>query len=104
MMTYLQATFMLEYKVNFMHYSMNDLKVAHSARLPGRLVTSWRRLSACGCSPWPPGRNRGAGFQPAAVRGSDMAIGQFGDLLARQSLGGGGLDNLRRNRGAGFQL
>jgi hypothetical protein len=33
-----------------------------------------------------------------------MAIGQFGDLLARQSLGGGGLDNLRRNRGAGFQL
>ena len=38
MITYLQHTFMLQYKVNFMHFAINDLKIAHSARLPGRLV------------------------------------------------------------------
>jgi hypothetical protein len=38
MMTYLQAMFMLEWKVSFLHFSMNDLKVLHAARLPGRLA------------------------------------------------------------------
>lgn len=38
MVTYLQATFMLEWKVNFMHFNMNDLKILHSGRLPGRLA------------------------------------------------------------------
>jgi hypothetical protein len=38
MMMYLDTTLMQEWKVNFFHFAMNDLKVAHSARLPGRLV------------------------------------------------------------------
>lgn len=38
MMTYLQAIFMAQWKVNFLHYNMNDLKVVHSARLPGKVV------------------------------------------------------------------
>jgi hypothetical protein len=38
MVTYLQATFMGEWKVNFVHYNMNDMKILHSARLPGRLA------------------------------------------------------------------
>jgi hypothetical protein len=37
-MTYLQATFMLEWKVSFLHYSLNDLKILHAARLPGKLA------------------------------------------------------------------
>jgi len=40
MLTYLQATFMLEWKVNFMHYNMNDMKIVHTARLPGKIVTA----------------------------------------------------------------
>ena len=36
--TYLQNTFMQQGKVNFLHFAMNDLKVAHSARIPGRVV------------------------------------------------------------------
>jgi hypothetical protein len=38
MMTYLQSVFMLEYKVNALQYTMDDLKVLHAARLPGLLA------------------------------------------------------------------
>jgi hypothetical protein len=36
MTTYLQSVFMLEYKVNALHYSLDDMKVVHAGRLPGR--------------------------------------------------------------------
>jgi hypothetical protein len=35
--TYLQHTFMVQPKVNFMHFAVNDLKVLHAGRIPGRL-------------------------------------------------------------------
>jgi hypothetical protein len=38
MMMYIESTLMQEWKVNFFHFAINDLKIAHSARLPGRLV------------------------------------------------------------------
>jgi hypothetical protein len=38
MITYLQATFMLEWKVSFLHFDMNDMKILHSARVRGRLA------------------------------------------------------------------
>jgi hypothetical protein len=38
MVTYLQAVSMTQWKVNFLHYGVNDLKVVHAARVPGRLV------------------------------------------------------------------
>ncbi|MGD0111997.1 MAG: DUF6785 family protein [Armatimonadota bacterium] len=38
MITYLQATFMQEWKVNFLHFDMNDMKILHSARVRGRLA------------------------------------------------------------------
>ncbi len=43
MMTFLETTFMLSWKVNFFHFTMNDLKIGHSARLPGRLL-GWALL------------------------------------------------------------
>ncbi len=43
MMTFLETTFMLSWKVNFFHFAMNDLKIGHSARLPGRLL-GWALL------------------------------------------------------------
>lgn len=43
MMMYLDSTLMQEWKVNFFHFAMNDLKVVHSARLPGRVV-GWALL------------------------------------------------------------
>jgi len=38
LVTMLQFVFMQQYKVNFMHFAMNDMKVVHSARTPGRTV------------------------------------------------------------------
>lgn len=38
MMTVLKAPFMYQYKLNLLHFTLNDFKIAHSARLPGRLV------------------------------------------------------------------
>lgn len=37
-LTYVQGVFMMMWKLNFMHYSLNDMKITHSARLPGRVV------------------------------------------------------------------
>ncbi len=47
MMTYLQAIFMNEstWKVSLLHFSLNDMKLAHAARIPGRLLT-WALLLA----------------------------------------------------------
>ncbi len=86
MMTYLQATFMLEYKVNFMHYAMNDLKVAHSARLPGRLVTIGLLVSVVlmlAISPWVVlycAYTHGA-FKFDTWGFRDMGLSQFGQLM-----------------------
>ena len=38
MMTFLQSVFMREFKVNPLQYTMDDLKVLHAGRLPGRLA------------------------------------------------------------------
>jgi len=38
MMTVLKAPFMSLYKLNLLHFTLNDFKITHSARLPGRLV------------------------------------------------------------------
>jgi hypothetical protein len=38
MMTFLQSVFMREYKINPLQYTMDDLKVLHAGRLPGRLA------------------------------------------------------------------
>lgn len=38
LVTFFSFIFTQQYKVNFMHFAMNDLKVAHSARLRGRTV------------------------------------------------------------------
>ncbi len=40
LITFLQHTFMLQPKVNFMHFAVNDLKVLHSARVRGRLAAA----------------------------------------------------------------
>lgn len=85
MMTYLQATFMLEYKVNFMHYTLNDLKVAHSARLPGRLLGLGMLLSVVlmlSVAPWViihAAYTHGA-FKFDTWQFRDMGLGQFGEL------------------------
>jgi hypothetical protein len=39
MMTVLQAPCLDLFKLNLLHFTLNDFKIAHSARLPGRLVT-----------------------------------------------------------------
>jgi len=72
--------------VNFMHYSMNDLKVAHSARLPGRLVALALLLSVVlmvSAAPWVVihvAYSHGAlKFDTWQFR--DMGVGQFGDLV-----------------------
>jgi len=87
MVTYLQATFMLEWKVNFMHYNINDLKVLHSARLPGRLAAGALALAVVlmlAIAPW-------ANLRAAYTRGAqqfdvwqfrDMGNWQFGQLAA----------------------
>ena len=85
MLTYLQATFMLEWKVNFMHYNMNDLKVLHSARLPGRLAAAALLLAVVlmlAIAPW---ANLHAAYTHGAQRFDswqfrDMGNGQFGQL------------------------
>ncbi len=38
MVTLLEQTFMQQGKVNFLHYAVNDLKVTHTARIPGWIV------------------------------------------------------------------
>jgi hypothetical protein len=38
MMTVLKAPFMSLYKLNLLHLTLNDFKIGHSARLPGRLI------------------------------------------------------------------
>jgi hypothetical protein len=38
MLTYLQGTVMSQWKVNFMHFDMNDMKILHAARAPGRIA------------------------------------------------------------------
>ena len=87
MITYLQATFMLEWKVNFMHYSMNDLKILHSARLPGRRAAGALLLAVVlmlAIAPW-------ADLHAAYTHGAqkfdawqfrDMGNWQFGQLAA----------------------
>ncbi len=41
MFSFLQMPFMGQYKLNLLHFTLNDFKIAHGARLPGR------RVSAC---------------------------------------------------------
>lgn len=39
MVTFQQHIFMEQYKVNFLHFAMNDLKILHAGRVPGRVAT-----------------------------------------------------------------
>jgi hypothetical protein len=85
MVTYLQNTFMQQGKVNFLHFVMNDLKVTHAARTPGRVVgiallTAMVLMMAI--VPW-------VGIHAAYSRGAllfdswqfrDSGSGQFGQL------------------------
>jgi hypothetical protein len=87
MITYLQATFMLEWKINFMHFTMNDMKVLHSARAPGRVAAGALLLAVVlmlAIAPW-------ANLHAAYGRGAqdfdawqfrDMGNWQFGQLAA----------------------
>ena len=45
MMVYTETTLMQEWKVNFFHFAMNDLKITHAAGIPGRIVTPALALS-----------------------------------------------------------
>ena len=87
LLTYLEHTFMLQYKVNFMHFAMNDLKVLHTSRMRGRLgalalllavllmmaIVPWVNLAAC--------YHRGALLMDT-WQFQDSGTGQFGQLAA----------------------
>jgi Family of unknown function (DUF6785)/Domain of unknown function (DUF6784) len=85
MLTYFQATFMNEWKVNFLHYGLNDMKVLHTARVPGR-AAAWALLLAVvlmlAIAPW-------AVLHAAYTHGAqnfdawgfrEMGNGEFGQL------------------------
>jgi len=87
MITYLQHTFMLQYKVNFMHFALNDLKVAHSARLPGRLVGVALLLAVALMMAIVPWVNINAAYRHGAVgfdswQFRDSGNGEFAQLAA----------------------
>ena len=87
MMTYLQHTFMEQYKVNFLHFAVNDLKVVHSARLPGRTVALALLLSVVlmlAIAPWV---DISAAYHRGALlfdtwQYQDSGAGAFGELAA----------------------
>jgi hypothetical protein len=87
LITYLQQNFMLQFKVNFLHYSMNDLKILHSARIPGR-VAALALLAAVvlmmAIVPWV---DIHAAYSHGALlfdtwQYRDAGLGQFGQLAA----------------------
>ena len=85
MLTYLQGTLMREWKVNFLHYDLNDLKILHSARTPGRtaalallLAVLLMLLVAPMASLHAAYTHGAANFDPSAFSG--MADDHFGRL------------------------
>jgi hypothetical protein len=85
MLTYLQCTFMLEPKVYFMHYDMNDMKVLHSGRLPGRLAAVALLLAVVLMMAVAPWANLHSAYTYGAQKFDrwqflDMGNGEFGAL------------------------
>ncbi len=87
MLTYLQATFMLEWKVSFLHYTVDDMKILHSARLPGRPAALALLLAVVLMMLVAPWTNIHAAYQYGANKFDiwqfrEMGLGQFGELAA----------------------
>jgi hypothetical protein len=85
LVTYLQHTFMLQSKVNFLHFTVNDLKILHSARVPGRVAVAGLLLAVVlmlAIAPWVIIHTA---YQYGAVQFDswqfrDSGAGQFGEL------------------------